>query len=85
MLASVRKALAEHSIQWSVTGGPAAYALQKFYRGLDLPVFIDVFSDPLRRKLRIIPDKSGPLIFLLSFATVPFWRETGPLPLAHPW
>jgi hypothetical protein len=85
MLASVREALTEHSIRWSVTGGPAAYALQKFYRGQELPIFIDSFTDQLRRKLRIIPDKSGPLIFLRSFGTVPFWRETGPLPLAHPW
>jgi hypothetical protein len=85
MLASVREAFAEHSIRWSVTGGPASYALQKFYRGLELPVFIDSFTDQLRRKLRIIPDKSGQLIFLRSFGTVPFWRETGPLPLAHPW
>jgi hypothetical protein len=44
-----------------------------------------LFHRPVRRKLRIIPDKSGPLIFLRSFGTVPFWRETGPLPLAHPW
>src|SRR6202035_79395 len=31
MLASVRKSLADLSIRWSVTGGPAAQALQKFY------------------------------------------------------
>ncbi len=85
MLASLREALTEHSIRWSVTGGPASYALQKFYRGLELPVFIDSFTDQLRRKLRMIPDKSGPLIFLRSFGTAPFWRETGPFPLAHPW
>jgi hypothetical protein len=81
VLTSVR----ELSIRWSVTGGPAAHALQKFYRGLELPIFVDSFPDQLRRRLRIIPDKSGPLIFLRSFGTVPFWRETGPLPLAHPW
>ena len=68
-----------------MTGGPAAYTLQKFYRGLELPVFIDAFSDQLRRRLRILPDKIGPIILLRSFGTVPFWRNTDPFPLAHPW
>jgi hypothetical protein len=85
MLSNLQGALAEDSIRWSVTGGPASYILQKFYRGLELPVFIDSFTDQFRRKLRVIPDKSGPLIFLRSFGTVPFWRETAPFPLAHPW
>jgi hypothetical protein len=85
MLASVRKALAQQSIRWSVTGGPAANALQKFYRGLELPIFVDAFPDLLRRQLRILPDKSGPLIFLRSFGDIPFWRKTRPFPLAHPW
>ncbi len=85
VLASVRESFADLSIRWSVTGGPAAYALQKFYRGLELPIFVDSFPDQLRRRLRIIPDKSGPLILLRSFGTVPFWRETEPFPLAHPW
>jgi hypothetical protein len=84
MLASVREAFADLSIRWSVTGGPAAHLLQKFYRGLELPIFVDSFPDQLRRRLRIIPDKSGPLIFLRSFGDVPFWRETEPFPLAHP-
>jgi len=85
MLASVREAVADLSIRWSVTGGPAASVLQKFYRGLELPIFLDSFPDQLRRQLRIIPDKSGPLIFLRSFGDVPFWRKTEPFPLAHPW
>ncbi len=85
MLVTVRAAFADLSIRWSVTGGPAAHALQKFYRGLELPIFVDSFPDPLRRRLRILPDKSGPLILLRSFGTIPFWRETVPFPLAPPW
>jgi hypothetical protein len=85
MLVTVRAAFADLSIRWSVTGGPAAHALQKFYRGLELPIFVDSFPDQLRRRLRILPDKSGPLIFLRSFGTVPFWREPEPFPLAPPW
>jgi hypothetical protein len=85
MLTELSGAFRDLSIRWSVTGGPAAYALQKFYRGLELPVFIDAFSDQLRRQLRILPDKTGPIILLRSFGTVPFWRNTDPFPLAHPW
>jgi hypothetical protein len=85
MLAVIRDSLAKDSIRWSITGGPAAYLLQKFYRGLELPIFIEFLSDQLRRRLRIIPDKSGPLIFLRSFGSIAFWRESGSFPIAHPW
>ena len=84
-LSSVRQTLTERSVRWAVTGGPAAYALQRFYQGVELPLFIDSFNDQIRSKLRLIPDKAGPLIFLRSFGTVPFWRETEPFPVAHPW
>jgi hypothetical protein len=66
-------------------GDPAAHALQKFYRGLELPIFVDLLPDHLRHRLRILPDKSGPLILLRSFGSVPFWRETELFPLAPPW
>ncbi len=85
MLAKLQEAFRELSIRWSVTGGPAAHALQKFYSGSELPVFIDSFPDELRRRLRILPDKTGPLVLLRSFGTIPFWREAEPFPLAHPW
>lgn len=84
-IAELREELRDLSIQWSVTGGPAAYALQKFYRGLELPVFINAFPGEVRRRLRILPDKTGPLILLRSFGTVLFWRDAAPFPLAHPW
>jgi hypothetical protein len=84
MLAAVRDSLAKDSIRWSITGGPAAYLLQKFYRGLELPIFIESLNDPLRRRLRLIPDKSGPLIFLRSFGSIAFWRESESFPIAHP-
>ena len=85
MIAEINKTSRDLSIRWSATGGPAAYALQKFYRGLELPIFIDSFSDQLRRRLRIIPDKVGPVILLRSFGTVTFWRNADSFPLAHPW
>ena len=68
-----------------MTGGPAAFILQKFYRGLEFPSSVDAFPEQLRRQLRILPDKTGPLIFLRSFCTIPFWRDANSFPLAHPW
>ena len=50
-----------------------------------MPIFLDAFPEQLRRRLRILPDKTGPLILLRSFGTIPFWREFEPFPLAHPW
>ncbi|MFZ0732133.1 MAG: type IV toxin-antitoxin system AbiEi family antitoxin [Candidatus Sulfotelmatobacter sp.] len=85
MLVAIRDSLAKDSIRWSITGAPAAYRLQKFYRGLELPIFIESLNDQLRRRSRIIPDKSGPLIFLRSVSSITFWRESGSFPIAHPW
>ena len=51
----------------------------------ELPIFIESLNDQLGRQLRIIPDKSGPLIFLRSFGSIPFWRKSGSVPIAHPW
>ena len=84
-IAEINEASRDLSIRWSATGGPAAYALQRFYRGLELPIFLDSFPEQLRRRSRILPDRTGPLILLRSFGTIPFWREAEPLPLAHPW
>jgi len=84
-IAEINEAFRALSIRWSVMGGPAAYAIQRFYRGLELPIFLDSFPEQLSRRLRILPDKTGPLILLHSFGTMPFWREAEPFLLAHPW
>lgn len=84
-IAEIKETSLDLSIRWSVTGGPAAYTLQRFYRGQELPIFLDSFPEQLRRRLRLLPDKTGPLILLRSFGTIPFWREAKPFPIAHPW
>jgi hypothetical protein len=63
---------------------PRMKLLQKFYRGLELPTFIESLNDQLRRQLRIIPDKSGPLIFLRSFGSIPLFLRQHSL-LAGVW
>jgi hypothetical protein len=65
--------------------GPLLTLCKSSIEELELPIFVDSFPDQLRRRLRILADKSGPLILLRSFGTVPFWRETEPFPIAHPW
>ncbi len=84
-LQKARDTFSQLSVRWSLTGGPAAYKLQRFYRGPDLALFISSLPDATRRRMRLIPDKSGPLIFLRSFGTLPFWKEVGGVMLAHPW
>jgi hypothetical protein len=73
------------SVSWSLTGAAAAYELQHFYQGLDVPVFIEPFSEQFSRTLRVIPDASGPLVLLRSLGTLTQWKEIGEKPLAHPW
>ena len=73
------------SVRWSLTGGPAAYGLQHFYRGSEIPLFIKTFSDTTIRHLRLLPDAQGPITLLRSFGTVPYWKEVGGKILAHPW
>ena len=51
MLVAIRDSLAKDSIRRSITGGPAAYLLQKFYRGLELPIFIESLNDQLSSAL----------------------------------
>lgn len=35
--------------------------------------------------MRLIPDKTGPLIFLRPFGSLPFSHELGGYIVAHPW
>jgi hypothetical protein len=85
MLRSLRATFAATSTKWSLTGGPAADELQHLYKGLEVTVFVDSLSDEAIGKLRLLPDKTGPLIFLRSFGTVPYWKGVAGKPIAHPW
>jgi hypothetical protein len=81
----VRSSFSDSSVKWSLTGGPAANLLQRFYRGVDVPLFVETLPDVTRRRLRLLPDKTGPLTFLNSFGTLPFWKEIEGVMVAHPW
>jgi hypothetical protein len=84
-LGRVRDAFAKASLKWSLTGGPAAFELQRFYKGSEIPIFIGSLADATLRELRVLPDRNGPLILLRAFGTVPFWKEIHRITIAHPW
>jgi hypothetical protein len=70
---------------FSLTGGPAAELLQHFYRGPEVPLFLDQWSPELQKKLRLLPDRHGPVTILRAFGIPAFWRTLGNLTVAHPW
>jgi hypothetical protein len=76
--------LAELSKKWSLTGGLASYRLQRFYKGTELILFLDSFSDQIVRKLRLLRDTNGPITLLRGFGTVTYWRELKGITVAHP-
>ena len=85
MLERIGKTLDHLSIRWSLTGGPAAYELQQFYKGAEVPIFVSLLSNDAIRQLRLLRDQSGPLVFIRAFGTVPFWKEVERKTIAHPW
>lgn len=85
LLEKMKDTLDDLSIKWSITGGPAANGLQHFYRGDEVPVFVSHFSENAIRQLRLLPDKTGPLIILRAFGKLPYWKEVAGKTIAHPW
>jgi len=84
-LEKIRPTLAELSIRWSLTGGLAAHALQRFYKGTELVLFLDSFTGETVRRLRLLPDASGPITLLRGFGTIAYWKELQGTTIAHPW
>lgn len=76
---------ARHEVGWAVTGAPAAYALQRFYRGQQVPVLMTHATPDFQRELRLVPDREGPVILLRAFGRHYAWKTVGELPVAHPW
>ena len=84
-LKKIRDTFAKASLKWSLTGGPAAFELQRFYKGPEIPIFVESLGEATLRELRVLPDRNGPLILLRTFGTVPFWKEIRGNTIAHPW
>jgi len=52
---------------------------------VETPVFIDPLTDNLQRELRVLPDKTGPIIFMQSFGPLTRWKKIQGTQIAHPW
>jgi hypothetical protein len=85
LLRKIRATFAKASTKWSLTGGPAAFELQRFYKGPEVPIFVEPIAHTTLRELRMLPDRDGPLILLRAFGTVPFWKQIRGNMVAHPW
>jgi len=72
-------------IRYALTGGPAVDLLQHFYRGPDVPLFIEPSSRQVAQELRLLPDSDGPVTLLRAFGEVVFWQERDNHMLAPPW
>jgi|SRR5688572_1261228 len=85
LLKKFKQVSKESSVIWSLTGGPAAFLLQRYYRGVELPLFVNVLPDTVQRDLRMLPDKAGPIIVMRSFGPLTHWKTVQGTAVAHPW
>ena len=85
LLEKFKRVFKEASVAWSLTGGPAVSLLQHFYKGVEVPVFVDRLTDDVQRQLRVLPDKTGPIIFMRSFGSLCRWKKIQGAEIAHPW
>jgi hypothetical protein len=76
---------AQAKAEWAVTGGVAAYEIERFYRGEDVTLFVDPFTPVLQRGLRLVPDRHGPVTILRGFGQKWKWRTINHVEVAHPW
>lgn len=78
--------VAKHvNMEWAVAGGPGAYALERFYRGEDIPVFVAPIAPAFQRSLKWVPDRNGPVTLLRGFGQRWVWRGVDGVQIAHPW
>jgi len=72
-------------VSYALTGGPAAEAMQHFYRGPEVPMFLDLAGVAMQRVLRLLPDRTGPVLLLKPFGELVYWREFDGRMVAPPW
>ena len=77
----------EHRLKWALTGAAGAYELDRFYRGEETQLFLDVagITDGFQRDLKLLPDKRGPITLFKFFGDIVLYPGTRPRPAAHPW
>ena len=81
-VARLSREAAAQKIPYALTGGPAADAMQHFYRSAEVPVFLDA---KWQRSLRLLPDRNGPVMLFKPFGNLVYWREFEGKMVAPPW
>jgi hypothetical protein len=81
-LARLARVTAAQKIPYALTGAPAADAMQHFYRSSEVPVFLKAEH---HRALRLLPDRTGPVLLLKPFGDLVYWREFDGKMVAPPW
>jgi hypothetical protein len=81
-VARLSREAAKRKLRYALTGGPAADAMQHYYRGSDVPVFLNAED---ARGLRLLPDRNGPVMLLRPFGELIYWREFEARMVAPPW
>ncbi len=81
-VARLSREAAAQKIPYALTGGPAADAMQHFYRSAEVPVFLDA---KWQRSLRLLPDRTGPVMLFNPFGNLVYWREFEGKMVAPPW
>lgn len=72
-------------LRYALTGGPAVDLLQHFYRGPEVPMYVEPASRTTAQDLRLLPDNEGPVTLLRAFGGVVFWEKRDHHMLAPPW
>jgi hypothetical protein len=72
-------------VRYALTGGPAADLLQHYYRGPEVPMFLEPSSHRTAQELRLLPDREGPVTLLRAFGEMVFWQQHDQHMLAPPW
>ncbi len=72
-------------LRYALTGGPAVDLLQHFYRGPEVPMYVEPSSRTTAQDLRLLPDSEGPVTLLRAFGEVVFWEKRDHHMLAPPW
>lgn len=71
--------------RYALTGGLAAYQLQRFYKGEGAAVFVAPNQTSLPKILHLLPDRDGPITLLKAFGEIVYWRTADHASVAHPW
>jgi hypothetical protein len=85
IIEGLTRVLGQAAVDWSLTGAPAAWSLQRYYKGDETPVFVTALTEDLKRELRVLPDRIGPIAFLRSFGPLTRWKKIDGVEISHPW